>query len=78
LLIRPKNLPRVIKHRDETKDIVIYCFMLGIYQEKCLNEGKKKRKKAGKRILNSVELITIIKFEYLSGVQSANRILPEL
>lgn len=52
--------------------------MLGIYQEKCLNEGKKKRKKAGKRILNSEELITIIKFEYLSGVQSANRILPEL
>lgn len=39
---------------------------------------KKKRKKAGKRSLNSVELITIIKFEYLRGVQSANRILPEL
>jgi len=68
LLISPKNLPRVIKHRDETKDIVIYHFMLGIYQEKCLIEEKKRgRKKEGgkkkKKNLHNGELITITKFK---------------
>lgn len=51
--------------------------MLGIYQEKCLIEGKKKGKNE-KKSLHNAEVITIIKVENLTDVQAANPILPEL
>lgn len=37
-----KNLPRVIKHRDETKDVAMYYFMSHVDQEKWLVEGKRR------------------------------------
>lgn len=51
--------------------------MLGIYQEKCLIEGKKKGKME-KKNLHNAEVITIIKSENLTDMQAANRMLPEL